>query len=81
MEIEPIFAQTVSLDAYHVFLTPLGDCPLYVAEKTPVSFTVRAMGGQPCEVAFDYRIVAKRLGYEQLRLEAVTLDADEESGE
>jgi hypothetical protein len=81
VEIEPIFAQTVSLDAYHVFLTPLGDCPLYVAEKTAGSFTVQAMGGQKCDVAFDYRIVAKRLGYEHLRLEAVTLDAEEVSGE
>jgi hypothetical protein len=67
--IEPIFAQTVNLaQPYHVFLTPMGDCPLYVAEKTPTSFTVRAHGGQTCDVAFDYRIIAKRLGYEELRL-------------
>jgi hypothetical protein len=67
--IEPVFAQTVNLSQpYHVFLTPMGDCPLYVAEKTPTSFTVRAHGGQTCSVAFDYRIIAKRLGYEDLRL-------------
>lgn len=66
---EPIFAQTVNLaEPYHVFLTPLGDCPLYVVEKTPTSFTVRAMEGKTCAIAFDYRIVAKRLGYEQVRL-------------
>ncbi len=71
--IEPIFAQTVNLsETYHVFLTPLGDCALYVAEKTPTSFTVKAMGGQTCSIAFDYRIVAKRLGYETLRLEPAT---------
>lgn len=68
--IEPVFAQTVNLSEYHVFLTPLGDCPLYVAEKAAASFTVRAMGGQTCNIAFDYRLVAKRLGYEQLRLES-----------
>jgi hypothetical protein len=69
--IEPIFAQTVNLtEAYHVFLTPLGDCALYVAAKTPASFTVKAMSGQTCSIAFDYRIVAKRLGYEALRLDA-----------
>ncbi len=68
--IEPIFAETVNLaEPYHVFLTPLGDCPLFVAEKTPVSFTVRAMGGQECGISFDYRIVALRKGYETLRLE------------
>jgi len=67
--IEPIFAQTVNLDLpYHVFLTPLGDCPLYVAEKSTSSFTVRAHEGAACEVTFDYRIIAPRLDYEELRL-------------
>jgi len=70
--IEPIFAETVNLtDDYHIFLTPLGDCALYVQEKSPTSFTVRAMGGQTCSIPFDYRIVAKRLGYEDLRLAEV----------
>ncbi len=69
--IEPIFAETVNLNRpYHVFLTPLGDCALYVAEKTPTQFTVRAIGGQRCSIAFDYRLVAKRMGYEDVRLEA-----------
>jgi hypothetical protein len=36
-------------------------------------------GGQTCGIAFDYRIVAKRLGYETLRLEPATLDTAEES--
>jgi hypothetical protein len=67
--IEPVFAQTVNLDqSYMVFLTPLGDCAMYVAEQTPASFSVRAMGGQTCSVGFYYRIIAKRLGYEDLRL-------------
>jgi hypothetical protein len=70
--IEPVFAQTVNLSEYHVFLTPLGDCPLYVAEKTPAAFTVKAMGGQACRITFDYRIVARRLGYESVRLETAT---------
>jgi len=69
VSIEPIFAQTVNLDLpYHVFLTPLGDCPLYVAEKSASSFTVRAHEGAACEVNFDYRIIAPRLDYEDLRL-------------
>jgi hypothetical protein len=68
--IEPIFAQTVNLDLpYYVFLTPLGDCGLYVAEQTATSFTARALNGAACDVAFHYRIVAPRLGYENLRLE------------
>jgi hypothetical protein len=77
--IEPVFAETVNLNEdYLVFLTPLGDCPLFVAEKTSRDFTVRAMGGLTCSIAFDYRIVAKRLGYENLRLEPfVDLEGDE----
>ena len=72
--VDPIFAQAVNLaETYHVFLTPLGDTPvlLFVTQKTPTAFTVQGvtLDGQPSEGAFDYRIVAKRLGYEHLRLE------------
>ncbi|MBM4464763.1 MAG: hypothetical protein FJ014_04225 [Chloroflexi bacterium] len=72
--IDPIFAQTVNLtETYYVFLTPVGDTPvlLFITEKTPTTFTVRGvtLDGQPAKGAFDYRIVAKRLGYENLRLE------------
>ena len=70
VSIEPIFAQTVNLDLpYHVFLTPRGDfCSLYVADASASSFTVRAKEGSDCEIAFDYRIIAPRLDYEDLRL-------------
>jgi hypothetical protein len=67
--IDPVFAETVNLaNDYHVFFTPMGDCALYVTDKTPTSFTVKALGGQTCSIAFDYNIVAKRLGYENIRL-------------
>jgi hypothetical protein len=71
VSIEPVFAQTVNLSQpYHVFLTPRGGfCGLYVADTSPTAFTVRAVEGAGCEIAFDYRIVAARLGYEDLRLE------------
>ena len=74
--IDPVFAQTVNLSStYHVFLTPMGDCGLYVAAKTPNSFTVRALDGKQVNIAFDYRIVAKRAGYEGKRLEPVEIPA------
>jgi hypothetical protein len=76
--IEPVFAQMVNLGEYQVFLTPLGDCPLYIADKTPASFTVKAMGGQRCSIAFDYRLVAKRLGYEKARLEPMDAGPEED---
>jgi hypothetical protein len=69
VDIDPVFAQTVNLaQAYQVFVTPLGDCGLYVAEKTGTSFTVRALDGRECSIGFDYRIIATRLGYETSRL-------------
>jgi hypothetical protein len=69
VNLEPIFDQTVNTaQPYHVFVTPLGDCSLFVSEKGTESFTVKAMGGLQCNIQFDYRIVAKRLGYEDLRL-------------
>jgi hypothetical protein len=79
IEIDPIFAETVNLEVgYHVFLTPVGGwAPLYVTNKTPTSFEVRDADGK-ANVAFDYRIVAKRLGYEDLRMEPMVLTSEEE---
>jgi hypothetical protein len=58
---------------YHVFLTPNGDSKgLYVSRKTATSFEVREQGGGTSSVTFDYRIVAKRVGPENLRLEDLT---------
>jgi|GEM_PF-763195 len=66
---DPVFAETINLDQpYQVFLTPQGDCGLYVADKTRTSFTVQALDNKRCAIAFDYRIVAKRLGFEDVRL-------------
>jgi len=72
--LDPVFLQTVNANlAYHVFLTPGGDCKgLYVAQKTPTSFQVRELGGGESSVEFDYRIVARRKGYETIRLEDMT---------
>ena len=67
--LDPVFAQTVDLQQpYQVFLTPLGDCGLYVAGQTDTSFTVRALDGRSCTIAFHYRLIARRLGYEDTRL-------------
>ncbi len=71
------FAESISpAQPYHVFLTPLGDCPLYVAGKDTAGFTVRAMDARQCSIAFDYRIVGLRRGYETLRLEPFALSGD-----
>ncbi len=72
--LEPTFAQTVnSTTDYHVFLTPNGDSHgLFVAAKTATSFEVREQGGGTSNIAFDYRIVARRRGYENIRMAEVT---------
>ena len=70
VSIDPSFSQIVNtLNGYHVFLTPSGDCKgLYVTQKTPGSFEVRELGGGQSYVEFDYRIVVHRKGYETTRL-------------
>jgi hypothetical protein len=74
VKIDPTFAETVSETAdYHVFLTPKADSKgLYVINETPTSFEVRESSGGISSLAFDYRIVAKRRGYEAQRLTDVT---------
>jgi len=74
IELDPAFAQTVNAGVeYHVFLTPNGDSKgLYVSQKTATSFEVHEQGGGTSSIAFDYRIMAKRKGYENVRLEDVT---------
>jgi hypothetical protein len=68
--LDPTFAQTVNTgEDYHVFLTPNGDCKgLFVTQKTETSFEVRELGGGKSNVPFDYRIVARRKGFENIRL-------------
>jgi hypothetical protein len=72
--LDPVFADTVNVDMqYYVFLTPRGDCEgLYLASQSPKGFEVRELRGGKSNVPFDYRIVARRKGYESRRLEDAT---------
>jgi hypothetical protein len=74
VNLESVFGQTVNTGVeYHVFLTPDGDCKgLYVSSKTASGFEVRELGGGAASIAFEYRIMAKRVGYENVRLKNVT---------
>ncbi|MBI1746466.1 MAG: hypothetical protein HYR55_07745, partial [Acidobacteria bacterium] len=73
VKLDSIFAETVNTENdYHIFLTPQGDCEgLYVANKTVASFEVRELRKGKSAIEFDYRIIAKRKGFEQVRLEEV----------
>lgn len=79
IQLEGLFAQTVNTGVnYHVYLTPNGDCKgLYITAKTPTSFEVHELGKGTSNVAFDYRIVAERKGYEQIRLADKTRTFDQ----
>jgi hypothetical protein len=67
------FSETVNTGtAYHIFLTPKGNCNgLYVAQQTATSFEVRELNGGTTDIPFDYRIVAKRRGHESQRLKQI----------
>jgi hypothetical protein len=67
--IDPTFMQSVNTELdYHVVLMPNADGrSLYVAHKFPACFKVREVGGGHSNIAFGFRIVARRRGYEQPR--------------
>jgi hypothetical protein len=68
VQIDPLFAQTANTSVkYHVFLTPQDEpLTLAVANKNSTSFQV--VGPTGANIYFSYRIVAKRRGYEDVRL-------------
>ncbi len=74
VNLDPGFAQTVNTNVdYHVFITPNGESEgLYVVNKTAGGFEVREQHGGHSNVGFDYRIVGRRKGYENIRLEDIT---------
>jgi hypothetical protein len=72
------FIQTVNTEMdYKVFPVPNGDCKgLYVTNKTATSFEIRELGGGTSSIRFDYRIMALRKKYENVRFADHTHDLD-----
>jgi len=69
IELDPTFAETVRSDEpYHVFVQPYGAAQLYVTNRTSSGFEVAVTQGDS-STEFSYRIVAKRRGFEEARLE------------
>jgi hypothetical protein len=70
IQLEPRFAQTVNSGIeYHVFLTAKGECEgLYTSNETARGFQVHELHHGRSNVEFDYRIMAKRIGHENVRL-------------
>lgn len=64
--IDPLYAETVELDDYLVFLTPKdSSATVAVTAQTPASFDVVASS----DTAFFYKIVAIRKGYSEKRFQ------------
>jgi hypothetical protein len=74
--LDNVFAQTVNGDVeYHVFITPNGECEgLYVTHKGALGFEVHELHGGHSNIPFDYRIMARRKGFENVRMQDVTAD-------
>src|SRR5262245_5597905 len=61
VKLDTDFAKVVTLNEYHVFVTPEGDCRgVFVSNKIATGFEVRELQGGTSNVAFSYRIVARR---------------------
>ena len=63
--IEPIFAETISLDQYQVFLQKYGDGECYISERKSNYFVVCGT----CGLTFGWEIKAKQLDFNQKRLD------------
>lgn len=74
IQLDDIFLETVTIDAHNpvkIFIQMNGESkPVYV-RKGEKSFEVIETDGGKSNSEFDYRIVAKRRGFEELRLEKV----------
>ncbi|HEY3873880.1 MAG TPA: hypothetical protein VGM92_00255, partial [Candidatus Kapabacteria bacterium] len=71
IELDSIFLQTVTIDSTNpmkVFVQLNCDGSVYVV-KGATGFDVVASNGGILNGGFDYRVVAKRKGYEETRLE------------
>jgi hypothetical protein len=70
--LDPDFMSVVNNDDYHVFLTPNGNSKgLYVDGQTAGSFEVREQEGGTSNLAFNYRVVARRKDIAGPRFEKV----------
>jgi hypothetical protein len=60
VKLDADFAKVVKLNGYRVFLTAEGDCQGLYVRRRGTSFEVHELQGGTSNVAFSYRIVAKR---------------------
>jgi hypothetical protein len=75
IELDPLFLEAVSIDTahpYQVFVQMNGETKGVYVLKSKSGFDVIETSGGSSNAAFDYRVAAKRKGFESLRMEAAT---------
>lgn len=83
IDLDPVFAETVTITAQHpmqVFVTLTGDCNGVYIQKFNDHFIVRELAAGRSNATFDFRVVAKRKGLENTRLEEFADDVDAAEG-
>lgn len=68
IQLDPVFAETITTSQYQVFMQKYGDGDCYVAERHPTYFVVKGAPG----LEFGWEIKAKQRGYDQKRLDQNT---------
>lgn len=77
--IDPLFLETVNTSIpYQVFVSPYSDDKVWVAERYDTFFVVKS--DKP-NAKFTWELKAKRLGYENNRLEVVNIKKPEAPNE
>lgn len=76
IQLDPLFLETVNTSVpYHVFVSPYGDAHVWVEQMDRGSFVVKS--DKP-NIEFSWEIKAKRLGYEDTRLEVTQKEIPKE---
>jgi len=71
--IDPVFAETVTLNSYQVFLQLYGEGNCYVSERKPGYFIVTGTPG----LSFGWELKARQKDFDQLRLKDFNMMLDE----
>ena len=75
IELDPIFAQTISTEKYQVFLQAYGRGECFVAERTAEYFIVEGTPG----LQFGWRLIAKQIDMTDKRLEPFEIEERKEN--
>ncbi len=81
VDLDSLYLRTVTVDATNpmkVFVQLEGDCKGVYVDKGATDFDVRELQGGTSNVSFSYRVVAKRKGFEDMRMATVKLPPAEE---